>query len=118
MLGEDSSNNNYSSSNKHKALNLFNLKIFDNAIIEEASQIPEPIGIAPLYIAQSVCMVGDHLQMSPITKSESSHLKISLFERLLHIRSNNHLGEYINYSILSYQYRMNQGIMDVSNHLT
>jgi DNA replication ATP-dependent helicase Dna2 len=102
---------------------LFGLKKFDAAIIDEASQILEPqiIGLLPLF--DKFIMIGDHKQLSTITlqnenKSKVSEEKLnaielydcreSLFERLFRIASKREWTHA--YDTLTYHGRMHEDI--------
>lgn len=86
---------------------------FDLCIIDEASQMIEPLTLGPLLISKKFVLVGDHYQLPPLVLSERSKkegMSISLFERLLKIYPNS-------LSKLSIQYRMNKNIMLLCNYL-
>lgn len=107
---------------------LFKLKRFDRLIIDEASQITEPMlcGLLPAF--PKVLMIGDHKQLPAVTiqneadckvvDEELNHigmhdLRTSLFERLyLLYKENNY-----NYAIgqLKEQGRMHENIMSFPN---
>jgi DNA replication ATP-dependent helicase Dna2 len=86
---------------------------FDYCIIDEASQIPEPIVLAPLMLSQRFILVGDPYQLPPIVKNSNSadKLGVSLFRRLCECCPSNLI---IN---LEYQYRMNSEIVSLCNSL-
>lgn len=107
---------------------LFCLKKFNIAIIDEASQILEPqiIGLLPLF--DKFIMIGDHKQLSTITlqdeyKSKVSEEKLnnielydcreSLFERLFRIASKNEWKHA--YDTLTYHGRMHEEIASLVN---
>ena len=86
---------------------------FDICIIDEASQISIPAIISPLLMADKFILVGDHFQLSPLTKStfaKESGMSKSLFEFMIE-------ADPASVSKLSIQYRMNQSIMQLSNTL-
>lgn len=88
-------------------------KDFDYVIIDEASQIALPIALGPLRFADKFIMVGDHLQLPPLVKSESARvggLEDSMF-KILCERFPEALCE------LTFQYRMCDEIVKLSNHL-
>lgn len=88
-------------------------KDFDYVIIDEASQIALPIALGPLRFADKFIMVGDHLQLPPLIKSESARvggLEDSMF-KILCERFPEALCE------LTFQYRMCDEIVKLSNHL-
>ena len=54
-------------------------------ILDEASQVPEPIAIGPLRVARRFILVGDPHQLPPLVKSRlarSGGMDVSLFKRL------------------------------------
>ena len=58
---------------------------FDYCIMDEASQISEPLAIGPIVLAEKFVMIGDYLQLNPLVKSslaEKKGMGISLFEKL------------------------------------
>lgn len=107
---------------------LFDLKKFNIAIIDEASQILEPqiIGLLPKF--DKFIMIGDHKQLSTITlqnenksKVENKHLndielydcRESLFERLFRICQRENWTHA--YDTLTYHGRMHADIADLVN---
>ncbi|RVU47974.1 hypothetical protein EA187_00635 [Lujinxingia sediminis] len=100
---------------------------FDVAIVDEASQLTEPLALGPISLAHRFVLVGDHAQLPPIVSSEralsafitADHspfklnddlqqaglagLDRSLFERLASVGLPVHM--------LQVQYRMNRPIM-------
>ena len=88
---------------------------FDVALIDEASQLSEPMALAPIIRAHRFVLVGDHRQLPPIIKSEraltafldtsQAGLDQSLFERL---------ARHYPPHMLTTQYRMNRAIMAFS----
>jgi len=87
---------------------------FDVCIVDEAGQITLPICLGPLRkVNSSFVLIGDENQLPPLVRSEAARhggLSISLFERL----ANAHPSTV---SQLRFQYRMNEDIMTLSNHL-
>ncbi|KAL1192958.1 DNA replication ATP-dependent helicase/nuclease JHS1 [Cardamine amara subsp. amara] len=86
---------------------------FDVCIIDEAGQIALPVSIGPLLFASTFVLVGDHYQLPPLvqsTEARENGMSISLFRRL----SEAHPQAI---SVLQNQYRMCQGIMELSNAL-
>nr|WP_233265226.1 AAA domain-containing protein [Halomarina oriensis] len=91
---------------------------FDTAIVDEAGQLTEPGSLAAVNLADRFVLVGDHQQLPPVVRSESSEaqrasnasgsgpradLSESLFQRLIE--------EYPDASVmLDRQYRMSQRI--------
>lgn len=107
---------------------LFDLKKFNIAIIDEASQILEPqiVGLLPLF--DKFIMIGDHKQLSTITLQDKFKSKVedktlndielydcreSLFERLFRI---NQLNDWTkSYDTLTYHGRMHEDIAVLVN---
>ncbi|MED6121097.1 hypothetical protein PIB30_027033 [Stylosanthes scabra] len=86
---------------------------FDVCIMDEAGQTTLPVSLGPLTFASVFVLVGDHYQLPPLvqsTEAQENGMGISLFCRL----SETH-PEAI--AELRSQYRMRQGIMDLSNAL-
>jgi DNA replication ATP-dependent helicase Dna2 len=107
---------------------LLKLKHFHRAIIDEASQILEPVLVGLLPHFDRFILIGDHKQLPAVVvqNSEQSgvedrdlqdiglvNLRNSLFERLYKACIIN--GWYWAYSQLSHQGRMHQDIMDFPN---
>lgn len=60
-------------------------RTFDYVIVDEASQIPEPIALGPLRAARTFLLVGDHHQLPPLVASRQAReegMDVSLFKRL------------------------------------
>ncbi|ODN92700.1 DNA replication ATP-dependent helicase Dna2 [Cryptococcus wingfieldii CBS 7118] len=92
---------------------LFFRRKFDYCIVDEASQITLPTCIGPLRMADKFVLVGDHYQLPPIVRHPEARrggLDVSLFRHL----SSAHPQAVVD---LSYQYRMNEDIMALSNKL-
>ncbi|XP_062417774.1 DNA replication ATP-dependent helicase/nuclease DNA2 [Pungitius pungitius] len=91
---------------------IFTRRRFDFCIVDEASQISQPICLGPLFYAKRFVLVGDHQQLPPIVQNQEARslgMDESLFKRLeLH-------GESV--VQLNVQYRMNREIMSLSNSL-
>ncbi|KAF8030733.1 hypothetical protein BT93_D0041 [Corymbia citriodora subsp. variegata] len=88
-------------------------KRFDVCIMDEAGQTTLPVSLGPLMFASVFVLVGDHYQLPPLvqsTEARENGLGISLFCRL----SEAHPQAI---SALQSQYRMCQGIMQLSNAL-
>ncbi|XP_040025069.2 DNA replication ATP-dependent helicase/nuclease DNA2 isoform X1 [Gasterosteus aculeatus] len=91
---------------------IFTRRRFDFCIVDEASQISQPICLGPLFYAKRFVLVGDHQQLPPIVQNQEARslgMDESLFKRLeLH-------GDAV--VQLNVQYRMNRQIMSLSNSL-
>uniref|UniRef100_A0A3B5AHF5 DNA replication ATP-dependent helicase/nuclease n=1 Tax=Stegastes partitus TaxID=144197 RepID=A0A3B5AHF5_9TELE len=91
---------------------IFTHRRFDFCIIDEASQISQPICLGPLFYAKRFVLVGDHQQLPPIVQNQEARsrgMDESLFKRLeLHEEA---------VVQLNVQYRMNRQIMSLSNSL-
>lgn len=85
---------------------IFGERQFDMYIADEATQQNFLCSVIPSEISKSIVLIGDHLQLQPLAKTEC--LKLSLFE-ILRGRSK--------MNTLSVQYRMPQSIMDLSNKM-
>uniref|UniRef100_V9K7U5 DNA replication ATP-dependent helicase/nuclease n=1 Tax=Callorhinchus milii TaxID=7868 RepID=V9K7U5_CALMI len=91
---------------------IFSRRRFDFCIVDEASQINQPICLGPLFYADRFVLVGDHQQLPPIVQSSEARalgMDESLFKRL---EQNHDAVVYLNV-----QYRMNSKIMSLSNKL-
>jgi DNA replication ATP-dependent helicase Dna2 len=65
--------------------NLFLCLKFDYCIMDEASQISEPLSVGPILLAKKFIMIGDYYQLNPLVKShlaEKKGMGVSLFEKL------------------------------------
>ncbi|CCD23992.1 bifunctional ATP-dependent DNA helicase/ssDNA endodeoxyribonuclease DNA2 NDAI_0C03320 [Naumovozyma dairenensis CBS 421] len=94
---------------------MFNLrsKDFDYVILDEASQISIPVALGPLRFGIKFVMVGDHYQLPPLVKNEAARsggLEESLFKYFCE-RQPDSVVE------LTYQYRMCEDIVMLSNYL-
>ncbi|KAL8929886.1 MAG: hypothetical protein Q9208_001030 [Pyrenodesmia sp. 3 TL-2023] len=92
---------------------IFNQKLFDYCIVDEASQITLPVCLGPIRMAKTFVLVGDHNQLPPLVQNEEAReggLDISLFKML----SDNHPESVVN---LETQYRMCEDVMTLSNTL-
>ncbi|KAM4743543.1 DNA replication ATP-dependent helicase/nuclease DNA2 [Anableps anableps] len=91
---------------------IFTRRRFDFCIVDEASQISQPICLGPLFYAKRFVLVGDHQQLPPIVQNQEARslgMDESLFKRLeLHSEA---------VVQLNVQYRMNSQIMSLSNSL-
>ena len=86
---------------------------FDYCIMDEASQINEPLAIGPILMAEKFIMIGDYYQLNPLVKSilaEKKGMCLSLFEKLC---KKNHESA----TVLKHQYRMNNDILELSNSI-
>ena len=108
---------------------LFDLKHFDLAIIDEASQILEPNIVGLLTRPDKFILVGDYKQLPAVVQQDASQSVVdderlnaigltdcrnSLFERLIRIEQMNHRSEFV--GILSRQGRMHPDIAEFPNH--
>lgn len=92
---------------------IFAQRKFDYCIVDEASQITLPSCLGPLRFADRFILVGDHHQLPPLVRNHRAKeggLDVSLFKRLGDVHP-----EAVVY--LTRQYRMNESIMQISNHL-
>lgn len=92
---------------------IFNQRVFDYCIVDEASQITLPVCLGPIRMAKKFILVGDHYQLPPLVQNKEAlegGLDISLFKML----SENHSSSVVN---LEHQYRMCKEIMALSNTL-
>lgn len=92
---------------------IFNQKLFDYCIVDEASQITLPVCLGPIRMARTFVLVGDHNQLPPLVQNEEAReggLDVSLFKML----SDNHPESVVN---LETQYRMCEDVMTLSNTL-
>ncbi|XP_046886141.1 DNA replication ATP-dependent helicase/nuclease DNA2 [Hypomesus transpacificus] len=91
---------------------IFTRRRFDFCIVDEASQICQPVCLGPLFYAERFVLVGDHQQLPPIVQNQEARslgMDESLFKRLEH-----HKEAVVQ---LTVQYRMNSKIMSLSNTL-
>lgn len=107
---------------------LFKLKQFDRVIIDEASQILEPMLVGLLPRFKRFILIGDHKQLPAVVMQDKAHsavhnehlrglglcdMRDSLFERLfLRCKA---MGWEHAYDMLSYQGRMHEAIMTFPN---
>ncbi|KAI9819890.1 MAG: Tripartite DNA replication factor [Pycnora praestabilis] len=92
---------------------IFNERVFDYCIVDEASQITLPVCLGPIRMAKTFILVGDHYQLPPLVQNGQAReggLDISLFKLL----SEKHPSSVVN---LEHQYRMCRDIMMLSNTL-
>uniref|UniRef100_A0A452TPF8 DNA replication ATP-dependent helicase/nuclease n=1 Tax=Ursus maritimus TaxID=29073 RepID=A0A452TPF8_URSMA len=92
---------------------IFSRKTFDFCIVDEASQISQPVCLGPLFFSRRFVLVGDHQQLPPLVLNREARalgMSESLFKRLE--QNENAVVQ------LTVQYRMNSKIMSLSNKLT
>jgi DNA replication ATP-dependent helicase Dna2 len=92
---------------------LFNQRLFDYCIVDEASQITLPVCVGPIRMAKTFILVGDHYQLPPLVQNKEAAeggLDISLFKLL----SDSQPSSVV---YLEHQYRMSADIMLLSNTL-
>ncbi|KAJ5133684.1 hypothetical protein N7526_005049 [Penicillium atrosanguineum] len=92
---------------------IFNQRIFDYCIVDEASQITLPVCLGPIRMARTFILVGDHYQLPPLVQNKAAQeggLDVSLFKLL----SDSQPDSVVN---LEHQYRMCEEIMLLSNTL-
>ncbi|RDD47872.1 DNA replication ATP-dependent helicase/nuclease DNA2 [Trichoplax sp. H2] len=92
---------------------IFSQRRFDYCILDEASQVTQPVCIGPLRFADIFVLVGDHHQLPPLVQSLDARdggMNVSLFQRLCQA-TNESVAE------LRLQYRMHRDIMALSNSL-
>lgn len=90
---------------------LFNRRIFDYCIVDEASQITLPVCLGPIRMAQKFILVGDHYQLPPLVQNKEAMeggLDVSLFKLLCEAHPQAVVS-------LEHQYRMCADIMLLSN---
>lgn len=87
---------------------------FDYCIIDEASQVSLPINIGPLRFSDKFILVGDHYQLPPLVQHPDPRIRQGLSVSLFKL-----LAETYPESVceLTYQYRMCEDIMQLSNVL-
>lgn len=90
---------------------LLSRKMFDICIVDEATQVYQPLIIKPLLAAKAFILVGDPKQLPPLIKSKES-LKLGSSESLFHrLDSDSTIT-------LTSQYRMNKTISKLANEVT
>ncbi|EEH08040.1 conserved hypothetical protein [Histoplasma capsulatum G186AR] len=92
---------------------IFNSRMFDFCIVDEASQITLPVCLGPIRMAKTFILVGDHYQLPPLVQDKQAQeggLDVSLFKLLCDL----HPASVVN---LEHQYRMCEDIMLLSNIL-
>ncbi|PCG96179.1 Dna2/Cas4, domain of unknown function DUF83 [Penicillium occitanis (nom. inval.)] len=92
---------------------IFNERIFDYCIVDEASQITLPVCLGPIRMAKTFILVGDHYQLPPLVQNKAAQeggLDVSLFKLLSDAQPSSVTN-------LEHQYRMCEEIMLLSNTL-
>ncbi|CAD0089321.1 unnamed protein product [Aureobasidium vineae] len=92
---------------------LFQKRVFDYCIVDEASQITLPVCLGPIRMANTFVLVGDHYQLPPLVQNREAQeggLDISLFKLL----SDRHPESVVN---LEHQYRMCEEVQLLSKTL-
>ncbi|KAA0145627.1 hypothetical protein FNF29_08456 [Cafeteria roenbergensis] len=90
---------------------------FDLCIVDEASQLVEPVALGPMLLARSTCLVGDHEQLPPLVVSPAARaagMDVSLLRRLAEDPRSSQPHPATGLSplcILRRQYRMNAAVM-------
>jgi DNA replication ATP-dependent helicase Dna2 len=90
---------------------LFNRRVFDYCIVDEASQITLPVCLGPIRMANTFVLVGDHYQLPPLVQNKEAcegGLDVSLFKLLCEAHPEAVVS-------LEHQYRMCDEIMLLSN---
>jgi DNA replication ATP-dependent helicase Dna2 len=90
---------------------LFNRRVFDYCIVDEASQITLPVCLGPIRMAQRFVLVGDHYQLPPLVQNKEAMeggLDVSLFKLLCEAHPQAVVS-------LEHQYRMSADVMLLSN---
>jgi hypothetical protein len=88
--------------------------LFDYCIVDEASQITQPVVLGPIRYASRFVLVGDHNQLPPLVRSTEAReggeggLAVSLFKLLADAHP-------LSVVSLRYQYRMNEDILQLAN---
>ena len=92
---------------------IFNSRIYDYCIVDEASQITLPVCLGPIRMARTFVLVGDHNQLTPLVQNREA-LAGGLDESLFRLLCESHPEAVAS---LRHQYRMNEEIMSLSNAL-
>jgi len=96
---------------------------FDLCIVDEASQLVEPVTLGPMLLARATCLVGDHEQLPPLVVSRvasAGGMGVSLLRRLATSRAfsaPDRLSGLSPLVTLRRQYRMNAAVMRLVNIL-
>eukprot|EP01117_Protostelium_nocturnum_P009246 TRINITY_DN3308_c1_g1_i1.p1 TRINITY_DN3308_c1_g1~~TRINITY_DN3308_c1_g1_i1.p1 ORF type:complete len:1558 (+),score=542.81 TRINITY_DN3308_c1_g1_i1:102-4676(+) len=98
---------------------IFSKKTFDYCIVDEASQVTQPICLGPIRLAKTFVLVGDDKQLQPISKRRDEAIS-SQIDNPKHLTIFALLQERHPQAVvyLTVQYRMNKDIMLLCNHLT
>lgn len=109
---------------------IFKVKEFHTAIIDEAGQISEPYLMSTLTHVERFILIGDEKQLPAVITQPQQMLKVdseplseiglrslgmSYFERMLSIAKSNGWNEH--FGMLTHQARMNESIMRLANEL-
>lgn len=92
---------------------IFNHRVFDYCIVDEASQITLPVCLGPIRFAHTFILVGDHFQLPPLVQNKEAQeggLDVSLFKLLSDAQPSSVVS-------LEHQYRMAEDIMLLANEL-
>lgn len=87
---------------------------FDYCIIDESSQVSLPLSLGPLALCDKFVLVGDHFQLPPLVTNPNAEVKSGLSTSLFQKLANEHPESVCE---LTYQYRMCEEIMLLSNAL-
>lgn len=87
---------------------------FDYCIIDEASQVSMPVCLGPLRFCDKFVLVGDHHQLPPLVVHPSPEVRKGLSRSLFKLLNEAHPQSVVE---LTYQYRMSEDIMSLSNEL-
>lgn len=87
---------------------------FDYCIIDEASQVSMPLSLGPLRFCDKFVLVGDHYQLPPLVTHPNALVKKGLSQSLFETLAQAHPQSVTE---LTYQYRMCEDIMSLSNQL-
>ena len=83
---------------------------FDYVIMDEASQVPTYLALIALLKTDKFILIGDDMQLQPITINHDSMLTKSIFNHMIEKYPHD-------YTFLNIQYRMNPQISDISSKL-
>lgn len=93
----------------------FNIReSFDYCIVDEASQVSMPLSLGPISRCDKFVLVGDHYQLPPLVVHPNVDVRKNLSRSLFQILADAHPQSIVE---LTYQYRMCQEIMVISNAL-